>query len=460
MAINPFMLLPAEEREEMVETKYKKGLTFAIFLLPATVFYVLFFIIPLIQGVQYSFTDWNGIIPVIPFSIEKNKFEHKVLPRLGNPADAALLRKFYRLSPAGESYNLVNWVADGRGQSRPLSNGERDRLRRILKQGGISNIHFVGLENYKEILARDPRFLPKIEKRSLFNEFDDLPSAIPAGRFRENLLNHLKDRAERNYLLSKFHYEAARKEYVLAGKVNSGDEGRLRKILAREMYESVYTPNVVGFTLFFTFFNVILANLIAFILALILDTRLKTRLVLRSIFFLSNILSLVVVAFIWHFLFLLVLPKLTGIDLWLGSTVLAPWAVVMVSVWQSCGWLMVIYLAGLQTIPVEYGEAAQVDGARWFQQLRYIKLPLLLPAFTICLFYSLANSLKSFDIIFALTQGNPAYSTVNVVLDIYYNAFSLNRFGYATAKAVLLCLVIMTITGVQLYLMKRREVEL
>ena len=442
----------------MVSTTRSKTFYFFAFLAPAFIFYLLFFVIPLLQGVWYSFTDWNGIMPEIPLTMEKQQFEEQVLKQISIRQNADFLREYYRLSPSGDAYNLRLWIAEDGQEAREITKIERRRIKRLLRSVGISNIKFIGFANFREMFQKDTRFMPRFERRYLYNEFDDLPSKITAGDFRKKLLAHVENSDDRAFLLANFQCNG--NSYLLSSNLDPNKEDRLRSLLTEHMHQKIFIPNVLGFTLFFAFFNVVLSNILALILALILDGSFRTKIILRSIFFMPNILSLVIVAFIWHFIFMLVLPRLTGIEIWLGSTTLAPWAVVIVSVWQSCGWLMVIYLAGLQTIPIEYLEAARVDGANLLQRLRYIKFPLLIPAFTICLFYSLSNSLKSFDIIFALTQGNPAYSTVPVVLDIYYNAFNLNRFGYATAKAVFLCVIIMLVTGLQLYLMKRKEVQL
>lgn len=441
----------------MVSTRRRRILQFIVFLLPAFVFYVIFFLIPFGQGIWYSFTDWNGIVPEIPLTLEKARFEEQVLARIKKENDRRFIRRYYQLAPGGDAYNLTHWVEEKGKGLRELLKGERRRIRSILNSVGITNIHFIGLDNFIEMFREDSRFMPRLEKRYCFNEFDDIPVRIPDKVFKRQLMDHLNPE-DKVFMLRL--YVRRHGFYELRSQLGEDEEERLRLTLAHHMYEKVFIPNVLGFTIFFTFFNVLLANLLALILALLLDGKLRTRMVLRSIFFMPNVLSLVVVAFIWHFIFMLILPRITGIQIWLGSMRLAPWAVVIVSVWQSCGWLMLIYLAGLQTIPTEFQEAAEVDGANWLQRLRFIKIPLLLPALTISIFYSLSNSLKSFDIIFALTQGNPAYTTVPVVLDIYYNAFNLNRFGYATAKAVFLCAVIMIVTGIQLSIMKRREVQL
>lgn len=444
----------------MVSQKPDKALNFALFLLPAFLLYLAFFIGPLVRGVQYSFTDWNGIVPEIPFTMDKEDFEGRILNQLRHPEKLQYILAYYRLNDDGDTYQLAHWVKGEDGKDRPLSNAERRRIKRILKSVGITSVKFIGLQNFREMFKEDMRFMPRIEKQFLFNEFDDLPASIDAKAFHRYLWVHIKDDDERSMVQESYLPDNRRKSYRLQSDLSTEQDDALRRIISQNMFKEVFIPGVVGFTLFFTLFNVLFSNLFAIVLALILDTRLKSKNILRSIFFLPNVLSLVIVAFIWSFVFRLILPALTGIPVWLGSPDVAPWAVVMVSVWQGCGYLMIIYLAGLQTVPAEIMEAAEVDGATYLQRLFHVKFPLLLPALTICLFYSLANSLKTFDIIFALTNGGPGYATTPVVLDIYFNAFLQNRFGYGTAKAVFLCLIIIIVTGTQLFFMKRREVEL
>ena len=133
----------------------------------------------------------------------------------------------------------------------------------------------------------------------------------------------------------------------------------------------------------------------------------------------------------------------------------------MVQVWREAGYLMVIYLAGLQSIPTDVHEAALIDGAKPPQKLRYVVLPLLVPALTICLFLSLANSLKSFDLVYAMVgPSGYALGTVPFVMDIFFDAFAKRLAGLATAKAMLLFFSILLITGFQLTVMKRKEVRL
>lgn len=233
-----------------------------------------------------------------------------------------------------------------------------------------------------------------------------------------------------------------------------------KRLLSVSWTEKGFDLGVVGFTLFFAASNVVLANLFAFALALALDTKIKSRNALRSIFFLPNVLSMVVVALIWSFIFYNLLPALTGVDTWMGDPGKAPWLVVMVSAWQSVGYYMVIYLAGLQNVPQDVNEAAMMDGATGWKRLRYIVIPLLAPAFTICVFMSLANSLKCFDLIYAMVgQSGYALGTVPIVMDIFFDAFAKKMAGMGTAKAMVLFAVILLVTGLQLTVMKKREVE-
>ncbi|MGE5599010.1 MAG: carbohydrate ABC transporter permease [Bacteroidota bacterium] len=443
----------------MIGKKWRGILSFSFFLLPALAFYGAFFIKPFVEGIQYSFTDWNGIVPEIPLRIERDQFERDVLGKLRDARKAGYLRRFYVLDEEGGAYRLTTWIEE-RGRERQITQGERNRIKGILRSVGISSIRFVGFQNFRNIFRTDFRFLPRKERAYLHNEFNDLPPVIGAREMRGDLLPHLS-RGEREFVLSHYVLEEAARLYRLRPDLAAREREQLGSLLAKKMYRDRLIPGVVGFTAFFTGCNVLFGNLLALILALALDTRMRLRHALRSVFFLPNVLSLIVVAFMWSFVFRLILPKLTGIDVWLGSPELAPVAVAIVSIWQACGYYMVIYLAGLQTIPQELVEAAEVDGATWWQRLRRVRLPLLMPAITICLFLSLANSLKCFDLIYALTSGGgPGYATTSIVIDIYNNAYLQNQFGYATAKAILLCLIIIGVTGFQLFLTKRKEIEL
>lgn len=235
---------------------------------------------------------------------------------------------------------------------------------------------------------------------------------------------------------------------------------KIKKVLAKNWIVTQRNMGVVGFTMFFAVFSVIGINVLAFGLALALDTGIRGQKILRTIFFLPNVLSMIIVALIWSMLFVQLLPAITGIEKWISDSNKTPWLLVIVAVWQGCGYYMIVYLAGLQNIPTEVIEAAKIDGASGWQRFRYITLPLMIPSLTISFFLTIANALKSFDLIYAMI-GPTGYATGTVpfVLDIYFDAFSLKQAGLATAKAMVLFVVIVIVTGIQLYVMKRKEVE-
>lgn len=235
---------------------------------------------------------------------------------------------------------------------------------------------------------------------------------------------------------------------------------KIKLILSKNWKVKNFNMGVIGFTLFFAIFSVIGINVLAFGLALALDTGLRGQKVLRTIFFLPNVLSMVIVALIWSMIFVQLLPAITGVEKWISDSHKTPWLLVFVAIWQGCGYYMIIYLAGLQNIPTDIIEAAKIDGASGWQRFTSITLPMMLPSLTISLFMTIANALKSFDLIYAMI-GQTGYSTGTVpfVMDIYFDAFSLKQAGMATAKAMVLFFVIVIITGVQLFVMKRKEIE-
>lgn len=236
--------------------------------------------------------------------------------------------------------------------------------------------------------------------------------------------------------------------------------GRLKLALSRSWIVSQKNMGVIGFTIFFAVFSVIGINVLAFGLALGLDTGIRGQKVLRTIFFLPNVLSMIIVALIWSMLFVQLLPAITGVEKWISDSAKTPWLLVLVAVWQGCGYYMIVYLAGLQNIPTEIIEAAKIDGATGWQRFRYITLPMMIPSLTISLFLTIANALKSFDLIYAMIgQTGYATGTVPFVMDIYFDAFSLKQAGLATAKAMVLFFAIVVITGIQLFTMKRKELE-
>ena len=215
-------------------------------------------------------------------------------------------------------------------------------------------------------------------------------------------------------------------------------------------------------------FTIIGSNIAAFLLAYFLNKNIRAKGLVRSLFFIPNIISAVLVAFIWTFIFAQALPgiaKAMGIDWlaaisWFGTPQMASFTIILVSIWQNIGFLMMIYTAGLQTIPTDIVEAAEIDGCRGLKMIRYIQLPLLMPTITINLFVSISGAFKAFDIPNAMTAGGPYGSTMPVAMDIYQEAFVKYNMGYGAAKSVVLFLTVAAITLFQLYFTRKREVEL
>ena len=221
------------------------------------------------------------------------------------------------------------------------------------------------------------------------------------------------------------------------------------------------------FTLKYAVVFIVLVNVLAIILAVLLDQKIKTTNFIRAALFTPYIISMVIIGFIWRFIFMQgfdTLYNLTGWDIflwsWLGEPSLALVSILLVSIWQSIGFYIVIYIAGLQSIPQDALEAATVDGAGVFHQFFEITLPLLMPSITTCVFLSLTNSIKVFDIIVSLTNGGPGGATSSLTFDIYKEAFINNSYGYGTAKSLILFVCVLVITLAQVKFFKSREVEM
>ena len=220
------------------------------------------------------------------------------------------------------------------------------------------------------------------------------------------------------------------------------------------------------FTLRMTLFTVAFINGIALFLAVLLDSDIRGKNALRAAFYVPNIVSLIVIGYIWRFIFskgfesFYALTKFKVFMLsWLGDSQLVFVSVIIVSVWQAVGFYLVIYIAGLQTVPHDIIEASMIDGASPIARFFKITLPLIMPSITVAVFQSLSNGLKAFDVIFSLTNGGPGSATKTIALDIYETAFVINRFGYGTAKSVMLFLLILLFTFFQVRMFKSWEVE-
>ncbi|GLW12054.1 sugar ABC transporter permease [Microtetraspora sp. NBRC 13810] len=223
----------------------------------------------------------------------------------------------------------------------------------------------------------------------------------------------------------------------------------------------------IGNTVLLTIAIVVVQNGVGLLLALGAHARIKSRTVLRVVFFAPVVVSPVMIAFLWKYIYnpdphaglngLLGFFGLPGHD-WLGDPSLALWSIAGMVVWQNAGYSMVIFLAGLEGVPVELHEAAMIDGAGTVQRFRFVTWPLLAPALTINLMLSTIGGLKLFDQVFAATNGGPGYATETLSTVLYKQAFVYGKFGYSTAVALVLALFVAAVSFVQIYYLRSREV--
>ncbi|WP_334073307.1 MULTISPECIES: sugar ABC transporter permease [Paenibacillus] len=225
--------------------------------------------------------------------------------------------------------------------------------------------------------------------------------------------------------------------------------------------------NALLFTLKYVAFMVVLQNVIALLLAVLIETRTRSKGFFRTIFFMPNMISLIISSFMWTFVFSQVIPQLaekaaiTFLDhSWLGNPKFSFYSILIVSLWNGVGYMMIIYLAALQGVPQSLKEAAIIDGANSFQTLRSVILPMITHAVTICFFLTLNGAFKVFDVVYGLTGGGPGRSTQVITMNIYEEAFSNNfRYGYASAKSLILFAIVLLVTLIQMNVMKKKEVE-
>ncbi len=221
-----------------------------------------------------------------------------------------------------------------------------------------------------------------------------------------------------------------------------------------------------GFTALFSVCAVVLVNLVGFLLALLVTQPFKGATLLRGVFFMPNLIGGLLLGFTWQFIFVSIfeaLSKTTGwsaLSSWLYNPETGFIGLLILTVWQLSGYMMIVYIAQIQQIPESVKEAARIDGADGWNMLKGIVLPLMMPAFTIGLFLSISNSFKMFDQNLALTQGGPYKSTEMLALNIYNSAFGANEFGFAQAKAIVFMIVVAAIGVTQLVITKKKEVEM
>jgi raffinose/stachyose/melibiose transport system permease protein len=506
----------------MVGNRAKAASTFAVFVLPALGLYLFFAIVPLFQGFWISTTNWDGSAPWTPAQVPIDRFETEVLAKIKKPADRDFLLKYYVKDEAQGTYRklevyglpryrtmsifksvgfvtpdfqdvgLRNYADIFTGkldkrffpeeyrEARFQAGDPVDKLALIPPGEFESNIlaHAKDAEDAAYLRASfaptkdgyalkpDLAGLDETELQSALAEMPALAddweglydSAISLGQARGSKADLPALVAD---LPAAEGLSIGEKATAAAVLDKAYELGRLKSVMAEAWYKDRLKWGVLLFTLIFVVMNVVLVNAFGILLALALDTKIKTRNLLRSIFFIPNVLSMIIVAFVWQLVFRELLPAITPIKEWMMNPDLAPWLTIFVAVWQGVGYYTVIYLAGLQGIPQDIIESAALDGATGPRRFTSIVLPLLVPAITICLFLSIAGALKTFDIIFALYPSNSTSMGIdNITVNIFYDAFRDKHAGLATAKAILLLFLIAAITGTQLVITKRKEVEM
>ncbi len=212
------------------------------------------------------------------------------------------------------------------------------------------------------------------------------------------------------------------------------------------------------FTVKFAVLAVVTINICGFALALMLTQNIKGRNIFRTIFFMPNLIGGIVLGYIWQSMINGVLAKF-GVTMLLDPKY-GYWGLIILMNWQLIGYIMIIYIAGLQNVSTDVLEAAKIDGANAWQTLTKVKIPMVMPSITICLFLTISNSFKMFDQNLALTGGGPSNKTTMLALDIYNTFYGKVGFeGVGQAKAVVFFVIVAGIAMSQLVLTRKKEVE-
>lgn len=234
----------------------------------------------------------------------------------------------------------------------------------------------------------------------------------------------------------------------------------------QRLFQDQQFLNAMWFTVKFALACIILLNIFGLGLALLVTSKLKTSNILRTIFFMPNLIGGLILGFIWQFIFVRVFSgvgNLIGVEAlqgWLSDTETGFWGLVILTVWQMSGYIMIIYIAYLQNVPKELLESAEIDGASRWQKLRNVVFPLIAPGFTVSMFLTLSNSFKIYDQNLSLTNGGPYNSTQMVAMNIVDTAFTSNQMAYGQAKAVIFFIIVAIISLTQVYYNKKKEVDL
>ena len=248
---------------------------------------------------------------------------------------------------------------------------------------------------------------------------------------------------------------------------------RFTKVVGLANYQAMFKDPAfiwsVLITFVFVIINVVMINLVGFLLALLCTVKMRGVAFFRAAYFLPNLIGGIVLGYIWQFVFNNVLMNYMKFSM-LSQTKTAMLAIIVVYLWQSGGYIMLIYVTGLTQIPGDVLEAAQIDGATALQTLFTVKLPMIASTITICTFLTLTSAFKQFDVNMALTNGTGSVAdfmgsylsngTQMLALNIYNTAIAKNNFALAQAKAILFFIILAVISLIQVRISNSREVEM
>ena len=235
------------------------------------------------------------------------------------------------------------------------------------------------------------------------------------------------------------------------------------KFVGLQNYVKIFTEDgtfghALWYTTAFTVVSVVLINVIGFAVALLLTKKIKGTNIFRTVFFMPNLIGGIILGYVWQLL-------LNGLLLQINKTltyssVYGFWGLVILMCWQQIGYMMIIYIAGIQNIPGELIEAAQIDGANKGQLLKHVIIPMVMPSITICTFLTLTNSFKLFDQNLALTNGEPSNMSEMLALNIYNTFYGRTGWeGVGQAKAVIFFILVGAIAMIQNRLTRIKEVQ-
>ncbi len=222
----------------------------------------------------------------------------------------------------------------------------------------------------------------------------------------------------------------------------------------------------LGRTLIYSLIAVVLVNVVAFTLAFLVTSGVKGQNFFRAGFFIPNLIGGIVLGYIWKFVFnraFVAIGSALSIDAmstsWLATTNGAMFCLIIVSVWQYAGYMMLIYVAGFMSVSEDVLEAARIDGCTNLQSIVHISVPLMVSSFVQCLFLTVTRCFMVYDVNLSLTNGEPFNSSVMAAMHVYEKAFTSRQFGVGQSEALILFIIVAVISGLQVYFTKKQEVE-